>query len=327
MIGTAITPLMTALQNSALIGSIGVKSSATPPKRRERDDRVELAASRACRSRPLFHSNVSATAYAADPASTGTASIPVPMMPRLNSRNVGVAGERPQRLGRLRPRSGCRAMPAACSVAAALTMMKSAIRFEKPMPMYVSILIRRRCRRAVSGACVSGAAAGSGIDLLDFLRRLPEEEIGADRRAEQRDDDGQRFAGQREPRPDDAGERLAPRYGDREHHGDVRQQRERQPLEVADVALVGQEHLQQQAGDAEDDRMAVLGAADDELQRVAHRCDVCGHVDRIGDHQHRDDRVEDRPRKVADGCSPRGRDRSPDPSARSPSECRPSADR
>ena len=30
MIGTAITPLMTALQNNALIGSIGVKSSATP---------------------------------------------------------------------------------------------------------------------------------------------------------------------------------------------------------------------------------------------------------------------------------------------------------
>ena len=31
MIGTAITPLITALQNSALIGSIGVKSSTTPP--------------------------------------------------------------------------------------------------------------------------------------------------------------------------------------------------------------------------------------------------------------------------------------------------------
>ena len=31
MIGTAITPLITAAQNSALIGSIGEKSSATPP--------------------------------------------------------------------------------------------------------------------------------------------------------------------------------------------------------------------------------------------------------------------------------------------------------
>ena len=29
--GTEITPLMTALQNSALIGSIGLKVSATPP--------------------------------------------------------------------------------------------------------------------------------------------------------------------------------------------------------------------------------------------------------------------------------------------------------
>ena len=31
MIGTAITPLSTADQNSALTGSIGVKQSATPP--------------------------------------------------------------------------------------------------------------------------------------------------------------------------------------------------------------------------------------------------------------------------------------------------------
>src|SRR5579859_3101134 len=31
MIGTAMTPLITALQNKALIGSIGVKSSSTPP--------------------------------------------------------------------------------------------------------------------------------------------------------------------------------------------------------------------------------------------------------------------------------------------------------
>ena len=31
MIGTAMTPLMTAHQNNALIGSTGEKSSATPP--------------------------------------------------------------------------------------------------------------------------------------------------------------------------------------------------------------------------------------------------------------------------------------------------------
>ena len=41
MIGTEVTPLMTALQNNALIGSIDVKSSARPTTSREHDDSVK----------------------------------------------------------------------------------------------------------------------------------------------------------------------------------------------------------------------------------------------------------------------------------------------
>ena len=41
MIGTATTPLITALQNSALIGSSGLKLSAAPIDGRHRDGAVE----------------------------------------------------------------------------------------------------------------------------------------------------------------------------------------------------------------------------------------------------------------------------------------------
>jgi hypothetical protein len=54
-------------------------------------------------------------------------------------------------------------------------------------------------------------------------------------------------AGQRDLRPNDAEQHVAPRHRDREQHGDVCEQRERQPFEIADVALVRHEHLQQQA--------------------------------------------------------------------------------
>ena len=41
IIGTATTPLITALQNSALIGSIGVKLMTTPTQRGDRQGGVE----------------------------------------------------------------------------------------------------------------------------------------------------------------------------------------------------------------------------------------------------------------------------------------------
>jgi hypothetical protein len=63
--------------------------------------------------------------------------------------------------------------------------------------------------------------------------------------------------------------------------------------------LIGQENLQQQRDDAEHDRMPVLPPADDELQRIAHRRDVGGDVDRVGDHEHRDNRIEHRPREMS----------------------------
>ena len=63
--------------------SIGLKVRATP-ERRERDYGVEPSRLTQLTISPRRHRKVSATAYAAEPARTGTASIPVPIMPRLN---------------------------------------------------------------------------------------------------------------------------------------------------------------------------------------------------------------------------------------------------
>ena len=52
-------------------------------------------------------------------------------------------------------------MPAACSVAAVDSMMKKAIRLEKPMPMCVSTLMRRRCRLTCCGVGAAPALRSS----------------------------------------------------------------------------------------------------------------------------------------------------------------------
>ena len=75
-----------------------------------------------------------AIAYAADPASTGTASRPVPMMPRLNSRKA-----KSPAMGRKALAASAEvrmsSMPCAWSVTADVSMMKKATRFENAMPM------------------------------------------------------------------------------------------------------------------------------------------------------------------------------------------------
>jgi hypothetical protein len=83
-----------------------------------------------------------------------------------------------------------------------------------------------------------------GLEVLHFLRRLPEEEIWADRGPEDGDDHRQSFGGERRARPDDGYQGLAPWHGHREHHRDVREQGEREPLEIAHVFLVGHVDLQ-----------------------------------------------------------------------------------
>ena len=102
MIGTATTPLMTAVQNSIVIGSIVGRSERGAAERRRADDGVEAerAARRqleaAAQSERLGHR------VGGRPASTGTASKPVPMMPSGEQREREIAGDRPQRFGGLR---------------------------------------------------------------------------------------------------------------------------------------------------------------------------------------------------------------------------------
>ena len=50
-------------------------------------------------------------------------------------------------------------IPCPCNVTAAVNMMKNAIRFETPIPIIVSILIRRSCFLACSGLSFSGRSA------------------------------------------------------------------------------------------------------------------------------------------------------------------------
>ena len=53
--------------------------------------------------------------------------------------------------------------PCAFSVAAVVSMMNSAMMFEKPMPTIVSSCMRAICRGACSGASISGLAPGSSF--------------------------------------------------------------------------------------------------------------------------------------------------------------------
>ena len=142
-----------------------------------------------------------------------------------------------------------------------------------------------------------------GIELFDFLRRLPEKKIGADGRAENRDDHRQVFGRQREMRRHRVRRYFAPWNVDRQHQQHIGQQRHCEPLEVAHVASVRQEDLQQQANGAERDRVHMRRTADDEAQGIAHCGDVGGDVDRVGDDEQSDDTVQHGPRKVlADVC-------------------------
>ena len=158
--------------------------------------------------------------------------MPVPMMPRLNSRKVASPASGPQRLRRLRrgldvfdPRRVERRRGADDDE------QRDEVR-EAHADVGVDLDPSQMPARAFRRSRLSGARRGIGLDLLDFLRRLPEEEVRADRRPEHCDDYRQRLPGQREPRPDDADDRLAPRNRDREDDRDVSEQRKRQPFEI-----------------------------------------------------------------------------------------------
>ena len=82
-----------------------------------------------------------------------------------------------------------------------------------------------------------------GVHSFHLFGRLPEEEVWTDGGAEDTDDDGRSVGARREGRPDGAQRHFAPRDVNREQDSAVGQQGERQPFEVCNIAMVGNEHL------------------------------------------------------------------------------------
>ena len=78
--------------------------------------------------------------------------------------------------------------PWTCSVAAVARIMKKAIRLEKPIPTNVSMCSRRRWDFRLSWGDAQRFVGSDALDFFDFLLRLPEEQIGTDRRAQDGDD-------------------------------------------------------------------------------------------------------------------------------------------
>jgi hypothetical protein len=162
------------------------------------------------------------------------------------------------------------------------------------MPTTVSCLMRDRCSLAYA-VTAQRLRFGAPPAVLDLLRRLPEEQVRADRRAEHGDDHRrvflQRSRGRQEcPGLDRFQERLSPRHADRQDDRDVGEHRERQPLEDAHRTLVREQHLRGDADGAEGEHVERLRPADDQLERFGHRADVGGDVDGVGDDQHRHQR-------------------------------------
>jgi hypothetical protein len=120
------------------------------------------------------------------------------------------------------------------------------------------------------GLLEQGGVLGVGLLLLDFLRALPEEQVRADGRAEHGDDQGERIARQLEARQQRPLHDFPPVDMHREGDADIGEQREGQPLQHVDVAVIGNEHRPDEAAQREQDRIKVLAAADRELQGGPH---------------------------------------------------------
>src|SRR5207244_1735930 len=89
--------------------------------------------------------------------------------------------------------------------------------------------------------------------VLGLFRGLPEKQIRADRRAQDSDDGDDIIL-----LPYDAGyqraiEYLAPRYAHHEHRRDISEERQGQPFQEDDVALVAGENLECRAEHHEED--------------------------------------------------------------------------
>lgn len=132
---------------------------------------------------------------------------------------------------------------------------------------------------------------------LDFLRRLPEEQVGADRRAEHGDDRGQVRRGQLEPRPHERAADFTPIDRHDQRDCDIREQRQCGPFEQARIAVVRHEDLQQGRQRAEEDDIEFLRTVQQQIDGCAHRREVGRDVDHVRDDQQHHGGVE-QPRRI-----------------------------
>ncbi len=92
--------------------------------------------------------------------------------------------------------------------------------------------------------------------------------------------------------PDRAQRHLTPGDMNREQDRGVGQQGEGQPLQEEDVAMIGDEHLQQQRSEHEEHRHEMAIEAGDELRDFSHGGDVGGDVEGVGDQQQQHDALK-----------------------------------
>ena len=137
---------------------------------------------------------------------------------------------------------------------------------------------------------------GAQLALLRFERGLPEEHVGTDRGAEDRHQHQHVIAIPRHPRQERRSRHLAPRNPNGESGGDISEQHERQRLQVARIRMIRNQDLGGKAADAEHRDVEKLRATDDQPQRIAHRRDVGGDVERIGNEQKPHQSVQQRGR-------------------------------
>ena len=78
---------------------------------------------------------------------------------------------------------------------------------------------------------------------------------------------------------------IAPIEVHGEQRSDVSEERETEPLQNRDVARVAHEDFEQDREDSEKRHIQKDGAADEQLERRAHRAEIGAEIDRVGGHQ------------------------------------------
>ena len=126
-----------------------------------------------------------------------------------------------------------------------------------------------------------------GLLFLDLLGALPEEQVGADGGAEDgHDHDDPALV--RKAREDRMDGDLAPVDLDAEDDGDIGEQRQGQPLQQADIAMIRHEHLQQDRDQREGDGQQVLVGAGHQPSGGPHRRQIGADIDGVGEEQQAD---------------------------------------